>query len=197
MFDFLKKCSGALGEHGKTIAKSTLANRQQEKYMCADLIHKSQKQEVLRAPAIAIIDDDKDLARALARVLRANYNCVVNGFASVEDFLHAVDQNPLVDSPADIADLILLDFHLPGKDGPVLVKELKKRNSSLLNRSRIMGITGDSEPVVYAGFRDAGIEEVFLKPLRQIDFGKIAERAYRISRNLDSKTPAPAFKGTI
>ncbi|MBN2343071.1 MAG: response regulator [Deltaproteobacteria bacterium] len=165
--------------------------------MGADLVMKKEKSEVLRAPAIAIIDDDRDLTRAVARVLRANYNCVVNGFASVEDFLHAVDQNPHVDSPADIADLILLDFHLPGKNGPLLVNELEKRNSPLLTKSRIMGITADSQPVVYAGFKDAGIDEVFLKPLQQIDFGKIADRAYRISRDLDSKAPAPVFKGTI
>jgi DNA-binding response OmpR family regulator len=154
--------------------------------------------EVLRPPTIAVIDDDRNLTRAISRVLRANYNCVVNGFASVEDFLSAVDQHPSADSPSDMADLILLDFHLPGKNGPLLVSELKRRNSTLLSRSRIMGITADNQPVVYAGFRDVGIEEIFLKPLRQIDFGRIADQAYRISRNLDSKAPrSPFFKGTI
>lgn len=154
--------------------------------------------EILRPPTIAVIDDDKNLTRAISRVLRANYNCVVNGFASVEDFLSAVDQQPGAESPSDIADLILLDFHLPGKNGPLLVSELQRRNSTLLTRSRIMGITADNQPVVYAGFRDAGIEEIFLKPLKQIDFGRIADRAYRISRNLDSTAPrSPIFKGTI
>lgn len=165
--------------------------------MCANILKQSGRQQVLRAPAIAIIDDDRDLTRAISRVLRANYNCVVNGFSSVEDFLQAVDQSPYSDNSSDIADLILLDFHLPGRDGPVLVRELEKRNSTLLNQSRIMGITADSQPVVYAGFRDAGIDEVFLKPLQQIDFGRIADRAYRLSRNLDSNAPSPVFKGTI
>ncbi|MBN2715124.1 MAG: response regulator [Deltaproteobacteria bacterium] len=166
--------------------------------MTTEIVKKTNKNEKLRPPAIAIIDDDLNLTRAIARVLRANYNCVVNGFSSVEDFLHAVDQRPGSESPADIADLILLDFHLPGKNGPLLVSELERRNSNLLSRSRIMGITADNQPVVYAGFRDVGIEEVLLKPLRQIDFGRIADRAYRISRNLDSKPPRSVFfKGTI
>ena len=166
--------------------------------MNAKNVQRLNKNSNLRPPAIAIIDDDLNLTRAIARVLRANYNCVVNGFSSVEDFLIAVDQNPKSDSPSDIADLILLDFHLPGKNGPLLVSELERRNSSLLERSRIMGITADNQPVVYAGFREAGIEEVLLKPLRQIDFGRIADRAYRICRELDSKAPAPSFfKGTI
>jgi CheY-like chemotaxis protein len=155
------------------------------------------KVEVLRAPSIAIIDDDLNLARALGRVLKSNYNCVVNGYGSVEEFLDSIDRNPGAESFSDMADLILLDFHLPGKDGPHLVNELKKRNSSLLTRSRIMGITADSEPVVYAGFKDAGIEDVILKPLKQLDYSKIADRAYRICRNLDSKAPVPIFKGTI
>ena len=166
--------------------------------MTTEIIKTAPENNKLRAPAIAIIDDDQNLTRAIARVLRANYNCVVNGFSSVEEFLRAVDQQPGADDPADIADLILLDFHLPGKNGPLLVSELERRNSTLLTRSRIMGITGDNQPVVYAGFRDVGIEEVLLKPLRQIDFGHIADRAYRISRNLDSKPPrAGIFKGTI
>ena len=166
--------------------------------MTTEIVYPSGKNDRLRAPTIAIIDDDADLTRAISRVLRANYNCVVNGFKSVEDFLRAVDQAPDNQSPADIADVILLDFHLPGKNGPLLVSELQRRSSSLLSHSRIMGITADNQPVVYAGFKEAGIEEVLLKPLQQIDFGHIADRAYRISRNLDSSPPRPSiFKGTI
>ena len=170
--------------------------------MSTEIIHPNGKHigksDSLRPPTIAIIDDDADLTRAISRVLRANYKCVVNGFKSVEDFLLAVDQSQRGDSAADIADLILLDFHLPGKNGPVLISELERRRSTLLNHSRIMGITADNQPVVYAGFRDAGIEEVLLKPLQQIDFGHIAERAYRICGNLDSTPPRSSiFKGTI
>ncbi|MBN2803440.1 MAG: response regulator [Deltaproteobacteria bacterium] len=153
--------------------------------------------EVLRPPTIAVIDDDPTLSRAVARILKANYNCVVNGFRSVEDFLYAVDKNPNIASPEDFADLILLDFHLPGQNGPVLVKELEKRNSPLLNRSRIMGITGDSEPVVYAGFKNAGIEEIFIKPLKMLDYNTIANRAYKICKDMDTLAPDPIFKSTF
>jgi len=153
--------------------------------------------EIQRAPTIAIIDDDIELERAIARVLRANYKCVVNGYSSVEEFLKTIDALPGKESPSDKVDLILLDFHLPGKNGPALVSELEKRNSDILTKGKIMGITADNEPLVYAGFKDAGIEEILIKPLRGLDFSNIAQKAYKICRDLDSVPPKSILSRTI
>jgi FixJ family two-component response regulator len=136
--------------------------------------------EVIRAPTVAIIDDDVELAKAVGRVLRASYRCVVNGYSSVEEFLAGVDKIPSARKPVGDVDLILLDFHLPGKDGPKLVCELKKRNSRMLEKTAIMGITGDDQTVVYNGFKAAGIDEILLKPLRALDYRRIAEQAYKV-----------------
>jgi FixJ family two-component response regulator len=152
-----------------------------------------QRIEVIRAPTVAIIDDDLELAKAVGRVLRANYRCVVNGYSSVEEFLAGVDKLPTSRAPVGDVDLILLDFHLPGKDGPKLVGELKKRKSSILEKTAIMGITGDDQVLVHNGFRDAGIAEILHKPLRALDYNRIAEQAYRIC----SGGAPPSAKGTI
>jgi FixJ family two-component response regulator len=142
--------------------------------------------EVIRQPEVVIIDDDAELTRAIARVLRNKYNCRVWGFSSVEEFLAAVDGTLTVPLRQDDLDLILLDFHLPGRNGPKLVEELKHRSSGLLHRSRIMGLTADGQAQVVNSFKDVGIDEILKKPLKKLDFGHIAEQAYKICSGEDS-----------
>lgn len=136
--------------------------------------------ELLRQPEVVIIDDDMELTRAIARVLKNKYDCRVWGFSSVEEFLDAVDGKTTLPLREDELDLILLDFHLPGRNGPRLVEELIQRSSKLLLRTRILGITADGEAQVVNSFKDAGIDQILRKPLRKLDFGHIAEQAYKV-----------------
>ena len=139
-----------------------------------------------RQPGVAVIDDDIQLTRAIARVLRSKYNCIVRGYASVEAFLESLDHPSPGDDFGNRLDLILVDFHLPGRDGPKLIQELKQRRSPLLGKTHIMGITGDGEARIITEFNDVGIEEILQKPLRKLDFGNIADKAYRICSGLES-----------
>lgn len=136
--------------------------------------------DLIRQPEVVIIDDDMELTRAIARVLKNKYNCRVWGFSSVEEFLDAVDGKTTLPLREDELDLILLDFHLPGRNGPRLVEELIQRSSTLLSRTRILGITADGEAQVVNSFKDAGIDQILRKPLRKLDFGHIAEQAYKV-----------------
>jgi CheY-like chemotaxis protein len=136
--------------------------------------------ELLRQPEVVIIDDDVELTRAIARVLKNKYNCRVWGFSSVEEFLDVLDGKQTAPLRENDLDLILLDFHLPGRNGPRLVEELHRRSSMLLSRARIMGITADGEAQVINSFKDAGIDDVLRKPLKKFDFGRIADQAYKI-----------------
>lgn len=141
--------------------------------------------EVIRQPEVVIIDDDAELTRAIARVLRNKYNCRVWGFSSVEEFLDAVDGKVTAPLRVEDLDIILLDFHLPGRNGPKLVDELKLRSSELLRRSHIMGLTADGQTQVVNSFRDVGIDEILKKPLKKLDFGHIAEQAYKVCSGED------------
>jgi FixJ family two-component response regulator len=146
-----------------------------------------------RPPTIAVIDDDTQLQAAVARVLQSGHSCAVRAFASVEEFLASLDS----DSQAHF-DLILLDFHLPGQDGPKLIAELQSRRSFLLDHSYIMGMTGDPERLVQSAFQDAGIEEIIQKPLRRTDFAKISKVATAVSKRMAdiAYTNAPKGEGT-
>ena len=150
--------------------------------------------KVDRQPGVAIIDDDAELTRAVGRILRTKYNCLVKGYPSLEAFLQALDDPSSQTFFESNLDLILLDFHLPGRDGPRLVRELAERRSSLLDRAHIMGITGDGEATIITQFRDEGIEEILQKPLGSPDFGNIAEKAYRICSGEESpRRPRPSI----
>lgn len=143
-----------------------------------------------RPPTIAVIDDDTQLQAAVARVLQSGHNCAVRAFASVEEFLEVLDAN----GDAHF-DLILLDFHLPGQDGPKLIEQLQKRHSVLLDHSYIMGMTGDPERLVQSAFEDAGIEEIIQKPLRRTDFAKISKVATAVNKRMADIAYASAPKG--
>lgn len=132
-----------------------------------------------RPPTIAVIDDDSQLQAAVARVLQANHSCAVRAFASVEEFLDSLDA-----AQDAHFDLILLDFHLPGQDGPKLIAELRQRRSPLLDHSYIMGMTGDPHRLVQSAFEDAGIEEIIQKPLRKTDFAKISSVATAVNKRM-------------
>lgn len=142
-----------------------------------------------RQPGVVIIDDDVELTRAVVRILRTKYDCIVKGYPSLEAFLQALDDPAFHDFFEHRLDLILLDFHLPGRDGPRLVRELVQRRSTLLDKAQIMGITGDNEATVAMQFREAGIEEILQKPLGRPEFGNIADRAYRICSGEESPAP--------
>ena len=148
--------------------------------------------EVIRQPEVVIIDDDAELTRAIARVLKNKYDCRVWGFSSVEDFLETLDGGRTVVINETDLDLILVDFYLPGRNGPRLVEELERRGSPLVHGSRIMGITADGEAQVINSFKDVGIDEILKKPLRKLDFGRIAEQAYKICAGGElSEPPKP------
>ncbi len=133
--------------------------------------------EVIHQPTVAIIDDDTNFVNAIARVLRSHHECTVEGYPSVEYFLGSVDSRK-----SDNVSLILLDFHLPGENGPKLVDELRKRNSPLLSNCYFMGMTGDREKIVQNEFHDAGIEEIIQKPLQNIDYSKISSLAHAVNK---------------
>ncbi len=151
------------------------------------------KTELIRQPEVVIIDDDVELTRAVARVLKKKYDCKVWGLSSVEAFLDALDGKADLPLREEDLDVILLDFHLPGRNGPKLMDELNRRSSKMLLRTRILGITADGETTVVNAFKDAGIDEILRKPFRKLDFGRIAEQAYKACggddvTKLDSET---------
>ena len=80
---------------------------------------------------LAIVDDDEDVRRALARLLRS-LGHEVHVFGSAEDF----------EAETVAVDCLIVDVRLPGLSGPELRERL--RNGS--NPIPVVLITGDTDP---------------------------------------------------
>jgi FixJ family two-component response regulator len=80
---------------------------------------------------LAIVDDDEDVRRALARLLRSMGHDV-QVFGSAEDFA----------AGAVVVDCLILDVRLPGLSGP----ELRERLRNSATPIPVVLITGDSDP---------------------------------------------------
>jgi len=74
-----------------------------------------------RPNLIAILDDEEDFRRALARLLKAHGYAVVS-FASGEELIAESLQSKF--------DCVLLDLHMPGMSGFDVLAELRRRPTS-------------------------------------------------------------------
>ena len=82
---------------------------------------------------LAIVDDDEDVRRALARLLRS-LGHVVHVFGSADEF----------EAQALAVDCLILDVRMPGLSGPELRERLRGRSTP----TPVVLITGDSDPNV-------------------------------------------------
>lgn len=73
-------------------------------------------------PRVAIVDDDRAVARALQRLLHS-YGYATEVFASGEEFLLSVRLRA--------PDCLLLDLHLPGRSGLEVLRHLVMANLQL------------------------------------------------------------------
>lgn len=80
---------------------------------------------------LAIVDDDEDVRRALARLLRS-LGHEVRVFGSAEDF----------EAETVAVDCLILDVRLPGLSGPELRERLRKGSNPI----PVVLITGDTDP---------------------------------------------------
>jgi FixJ family two-component response regulator len=108
----------------------------------------------LTAPAIAIIDDDASVRRALQRLLRAAGFAVVT-FATAREFLDAGQR--------DQTACLVLDIHLPGMTG----FELQEHLAAIGVTIPIIFITAHDEVQTRERARRAGAIEYLRKPFDQ------------------------------
>lgn len=105
-----------------------------------------------RAPAIAIVDDDDLVRRALSRLV-ASLSCEPIAFSSAEAFLLVVGE--VVPYGA------LIDLHLPGMTGLELLEELDRRGIAI----RTIVITGSEQEGNRERCLQAGATAFLSKPL--------------------------------
>jgi len=102
---------------------------------------------------VLVVDDDPSVLATYGRLLdRAGYRAVTR-----EDPLHVLDE---VDQAVE-ADLLLLDYKMPGMDGLSLLAELRRREC----RARCILISAFLNEDVRSQARNLGVEKVLEKPV--------------------------------
>ena len=124
---------------------------------------------------ILVVDDEKDMAKALKVRLKANGYNVVFASDSVEAFTVANQENP---------DLILLDIMIPGGGGFVVAERLKQ--SSATHRIPIIFLTG-----IQGGQERAyklGASGYLMKPYQPEELMETIHNALETSRRRSAET---------
>lgn len=102
--------------------------------------------------AIAVVDDEEAVRRALLRLLNAS-GLRARAYESAEDFL----ANWRSDPPG----CVVLDLHMPGLNGLELMQCLQRLDARLA----FVVITAHDEPAMRARCLDAGASAYLCKPL--------------------------------
>ena len=102
--------------------------------------------------AIAVVDDEETVRRALLRLLQVS-GFVVRAYESAEEFLAHWRSHP--------PDCVVVDLHMPGLNGLEMMRCLQQLEARLA----FVVITAHDEPSMRALCLDAGASAYLCKPL--------------------------------
>ncbi len=106
---------------------------------------------------ILIVDDHAPMRRLIRSLLHAAGASRVREASDGQDALDAMAIRP--------ADLVLLDYRMPGMSGEELVRRLRAHEITEIARCRIVMVTGFGDKNHVFGARDAGVDEFLVKPI--------------------------------
>jgi len=104
---------------------------------------------------VLIIDDNRDAAHSLARLLRMRGHRVSVAYSG-KDAIEAATKGP---------DVIILDIGLPDMDGHEVARAIRARTSS----ATIVALSGDGSEEDRQRAHEAGIDTYLTKPARLVD----------------------------
>lgn len=106
-------------------------------------------------PLVAVVDDDAPVRTSLSRLLRSSGFAVIT-FESGDAFLEGLDAS----HPAPVPDCLVLDLHMPGRNGFEVCAALQSTHPHL----PIILITGKEEPDTADQVRASGAGKFLTKP---------------------------------
>lgn len=122
---------------------------------------------------VTIIDDNKDLLEVLSSSLADTFT--LNTFSEPEKGLEFIRNNH--------TDAILLDLHIPGKDGFQVYEEVKRSKSNL----PILFLTGDSDLDNRVKGLEIGADDFLIKPVATEELvARIKNRIILSKRNVQN-----------
>jgi DNA-binding response OmpR family regulator len=114
---------------------------------------KKRKRKRKRKKRILIVDDERDIVKAVTIRLQVNGFEVLSAFDGVQGLFAAHKERP---------DLILLDIRMPGADGFTVAEQL--RNSRLTRAIPVVFLTGSPEPNAQEKAMEMGARFYVKKP---------------------------------
>lgn len=122
---------------------------------------------------VTIIDDNKDLLEVLSSALADSFT--IESFIEPDKGLEFIRNNH--------TDAILLDLHIPGKDGFQVYEEVKRAKQNL----PVLFLTGDSDIGARVKGLEIGADDFLLKPVQTEELiARIKNRIALSKRNLQS-----------
>jgi DNA-binding response OmpR family regulator len=122
---------------------------------------------------VTIIDDNRDLLETLTGCLADSFN--LEAFSEPEKGLEFIRNHH--------TDAILLDLHIPGKDGFQVYEEVKKAKQNM----PVLFLTGDSDLGARLKGLEIGADDFLLKPIQTSELvARIRNRIHISKRNLQS-----------
>lgn len=122
---------------------------------------------------VTIIDDNKDLLDVLSSSLSDSF--AIESFCEPEKGLEYIRNNH--------TDAILLDLHIPGKDGFQVYEEVKRAKQNL----PVLFLTGDSDIGARVKGLEIGADDFLLKPVQTEELvARIKNRISLSKRNLQN-----------
>lgn len=117
------------------------------------------------APTVLVVDDSATSCIVMKKQLE-KFGCAVITVNDGPSALQLMENTRF--------DMILLDSFMPGMDGPEVVREIRTRETDMgMDRVPVIGITGEEDPALIARCRESGMDEVLIKPLREVALQKI------------------------
>lgn len=122
---------------------------------------------------VTIIDDNKDLLEVLSSSLADSF--AIESFTEPDQGLEFIKNQH--------TDAILLDLHIPGKDGFQVYEEVKRAKQNL----PVLFLTGDSDISARVKGMEIGADDFLLKPVQTEELvARIKNRIALSKRNLQS-----------
>jgi CheY-like chemotaxis protein len=117
------------------------------------------------AHRILIVEDQREVSRLLRSALETlEHELVVAEIPSGEE--------AILDSSRNKVDLLVADYRLPGMTGVELQRKVRKNNP----QTKIILITGQTDPRIRKEIAEAGANAYFIKPVPIADFLDAVER---------------------
>ncbi len=120
------------------------------------------------APRILVVDDDP-AGRQIARMMLEGLACTVETAADGGEAVTRL----LTAGQDDVPDLVLMDLHLPGRDGWAATREVRARGTGPVRTVPIVAVSADAFEDSRRKCTEAGMDGHLAKPFRSGDLRRL------------------------